>query len=98
MSSLDQFIGQTKRRRKMNSERGKVEGERRNVGKLGVICAMDESRENTSERVAGDYSKRKIVSPREGRKIVTAKRPRKGEHADMCGRLVENEETDRERS
>ena len=99
-SSIDQCIGQMKRRRKMKFEQRKVEGVGRNIGKRGVIYAVVESRENMCEKVAGDYSKRKMVSPAEGRKIVTAKSPTKEEstYAEMCGRLVDNEETDREKS
>ena len=71
----------------MRPEHGKVEG-------------IDLNRDDMGERVAADYSNRKMVSSAEGSKIVTAKGPRKGEtiYAEMCGRLAENEESNRERS
>lgn len=44
----------------MKFEQRKVEGDRRNAGKQGVIRAVNESRKDMCERVAGDYSKGKI--------------------------------------
>lgn len=58
--SLDQCIGQTRRRRKMRTGHEKMEGVVWKVGKRGVV--WDERRENTGERVAADYPKRKMVS------------------------------------
>jgi hypothetical protein len=41
-----------------------------------------------------------MVSPVENKRTGTAKRPRKGKptYPEMCGRTVENDKTDRERS
>lgn len=66
--------------------------------KRGDTC--DERREDTGERVAADYAKRKMVSSGEGGKVATAKVSRKGEptYAEMYGRSVVNEKTDREGS
>lgn len=77
--SMGQYIGKMYIRRRTKMEQVKLQGVRRNTGKQGVIRAVNENRENKHERAVDDYSKRKMESPGEGRKVITAKRPRKGE-------------------
>jgi hypothetical protein len=98
VSSMDQCMGQTNRKRKTKTKYNKFEEVRQSTVKQVAARAVDVSREDMYKRAAGDYSKRKMESPGKGRKVIMAKRPRKGEptFAGMCIKAVDNKEANRE--
>jgi hypothetical protein len=77
-SSLDQYKGQTGKRRRTKAGHGKVEVVVRSLGKRGA--KWDEKRDDTGVRSAAEGPKSKTVSTGEEKKVAAiAKRFRKGE-------------------
>jgi hypothetical protein len=92
-------MGQTKRKRKTKTKYNKFEEVRQSTMKQEAARAIDMNREDMYERAVGDYSKRKMESPGEGREVIMTKRPRKGEptFAEMCSKAVDNKEANKEK-
>jgi hypothetical protein len=72
---MDQCMGQTKRKRKTRFN--KIEEAKQSIRKQEIVRAVDESREELYVKTAGDYSKRKMESPDEGRMVIMTKISRK---------------------
>jgi hypothetical protein len=99
VSSMDQCMGKMERKMKMRTKYNKVEEVGQSTVRQEEARMADVSRDELYVRAVGDYAKRKMESPSEGRKVMTNKRPRKGEptYVETCSKAVDEYEANMER-